>query len=723
MTTNKTLWQLVRLCLCAWVACTPIACSEMEDETPPPPGSEVEASSDISFSIVDADGKEIGGSAAPAVVAKGDTLQLSISQKSSYTDTDGTVTTVEPKATIAVFARLDTICVKDLKTLVNLGKATDIQTSQSGSSPRLCRTVQKFDVGGQEITFDLGYEISSLTTQAGNNVEMPYVKLNPAQYGEASTAATRAAATAAVSAITLKPVADRTRGIVVTDSTMYEVTVKFHLQAESANTPTDEAKTVSFEVNYVGVVEDSRELPDPELSFSYNFQVLGGTRDTSSPFTLTTGETLSLEWHQSAVYSFFSLAAGGMQVISTDPKATLKLSVLADTVRVGSVEELTRQTASDPVVTTSGENPAQTCGKRTFDIGGQQITAEWTHEAYKGLLPEGGEIALPHLMLGEVKLVDVSVTELPDEEIPNGWMKLYEVTARFSQEISSADAPEPTQQTLEYVVKYIGAVEITLVDVTYRKDYVWEDFNGPFGIEPCTRYILYRDRKYSNGETLTDTFISGLCGVEWSLVAYKLGGEDWYAESTFEHWCYNGYNDEEFLGFTVQYHNRCYCSGDDYGWKDIYKTGVDDISLVTTEMSRDDMPEGSAGDRREYYWLMGTNEHFNPDNPIPGWYFADRSRIVGYAALYADYYCADYPVRKYQSMLKFYDRFLYIDGQIFDFHEFIPKYEYDFHEERATTQDGYPARVINFESKMTYCGREYNVTLIDTIYQRPQTAK
>ena len=60
MTTNKTLWQLARLCLCTWVACTPIACSEMEDDTPPPPGSEVEASSDISFSIVDADGKEIG---------------------------------------------------------------------------------------------------------------------------------------------------------------------------------------------------------------------------------------------------------------------------------------------------------------------------------------------------------------------------------------------------------------------------------------------------------------------------------------------------------------------------------------------------------------------------------------------------------------------------------------------------------------------------------------
>ena len=71
-------------------------------------------------------------------------------------------------------------------------------------------------------------------------------------------------------------------------------------------------------------------------------------------------------------------------------------------------------------------------------------------------------------------------------------------------------------------------------------------------------------------------------------------------------------------------------------------------------------------------------------------------------------------------MLCFYDRFLYIYGQIFDFHEFAPTYEYDFHEESATTQEGYPARVFNYNSKMKYCGREYNVTLIDTIYQRPQ---
>lgn len=133
------------------------------------------------------------------------------------------------------------------------------------------------------------------------------------------------------------------------------------------------------------------------------------------------------------------------------------------------------------------------------------------------------------------------------------------------------------------------------------------------------------------------------------------------------------------------------------------------------------MPEGKPGERREDYWLMGTNEHFNPDNPTPGWYFHGLSRIVQYNTAYPDYCGSNgtITIRQYGSLLRFYDRFLYLDGQIFDFHEYAMTYDYDFHEERATTKEGYPARVFTYNSKGTYLGREYNLTLIDTIYQRP----
>lgn len=718
MKTSKNFWRLVQICISALVVYALVACSSEEGDDPIPPKQE-EPTADISFSIGGAGGEGNGSSSSPAVAEKGDTLNLTISQKSSYTDSDGSVTTVEPKATISLFAKLDTLYAKDIKTLVSLNETPNLKTTQSGTEPLLYQTIQKFDVGGQEITFDFGYEIYSLTNLAGKKVEMPYIKVNPAQYGAANTVEENGGTRAAVSAITLKPVA-ATRGIVVTDSTVYDVTVKFNLNIESVNTPSDTVETLSFEVNYTAVVENSRELPDPEMSFSYEFNVLEGTKDSSSPFMLTLGDTLSLQWRQTSRYTFFSLTDNELKEISCSPLARVKLFAQSDTLWVTDVAELSKKTVSDPVVSTSGENPALTLGKQTFDIGGQKISAEWSSEAYKGLLPDGEEIALPYLTLGEIKLVDVSLTELPDAENADGWVKLYEVTAKFRQDLASVNTSEEIDQSLEYIVKYIGAVKITLVDITYRKDYVWEEEHD--NIDPCTRYILYRDRKYSNGETLTDTFISGLCGVEWYLFANKLGGEDWEAESTFEHW--HDSENGRVLAFTVNYHNLCHREIGYYGVKDIYKTGVDDISLITTKLRRDIMPEGKPGEHRADYWLMGTNEHYTPENPTPGWYFHGLSRIVSYGVVLYDYCSATgvMYIRDYESMLNFYDRFLYFDNQIFDFHEYSMTYDYDFHEESATTQEGYPARVFTYNSKGTYLGREYNVTLIDTIYQRPAVA-
>lgn len=493
MKTNRNFWRFVHICALALAMCALSACSESEDETPGSPGTPgtgtTDDKGDITFSIS-------GGEAitSPAVVQTGDTLNMTISQRSTYKDPDGSVMTCEPKATIRLFASHDTIRVKDLKTLVSLSEKSS-STTQSGTAPVVNRTAQTFDVGGQEVVFDLGYEVYSLTNSEGETVEMPYVKVNPARDGAATTE-TRGEARTSVPVITLKPTA-RTR-MTVTDSAEYEVTVKFNLDIESVNAKSENRQTMSFEVNYIGVVEDTRELPDPETLFSHELNVVSGTSNTASPFTLTSGRTLSLQWRQSSKYTYFSLDDNGLREVSCEPVASVKLSVATDTLWAGDAAELEKTTAAEPVVSSSGENPALTQGQRTFDIGGQQITAEWSYEAYRGAMDDGTEVALPYLRLGEVRLVDVSVRELPDAETPGKIATAYEVTARFSQDIASVDAPEETAQTVEYIVKYIGAVEATLVDVAYRKDFVWEDFNGPFGIEPCTRYILYRDRKYSN---------------------------------------------------------------------------------------------------------------------------------------------------------------------------------------------------------------------------------
>ena len=60
-----------------------------------------------------------------------------------------------------------------------------MQSSSTGISPLLNKVVETFNIGGQEITFDLGYEIYSIVNSESKTVEMPYIKLNPAQYGSA----------------------------------------------------------------------------------------------------------------------------------------------------------------------------------------------------------------------------------------------------------------------------------------------------------------------------------------------------------------------------------------------------------------------------------------------------------------------------------------------------------------------------------------------------------
>lgn len=120
----------------------------------------------VSFSISGINGEGSGDSDSPVVVEKGDTLNMTISQTSNYTDSDGSVLSCEPKAKISLYAKLDTLYVKDIKTLVSFLNQ-DKKTSQSGTLPLLQQTLQTFNIGGQEITFDLAHEIYTLTNRAG----------------------------------------------------------------------------------------------------------------------------------------------------------------------------------------------------------------------------------------------------------------------------------------------------------------------------------------------------------------------------------------------------------------------------------------------------------------------------------------------------------------------------------------------------------------------------
>ncbi|MCH5312464.1 MAG: hypothetical protein J1E57_11015 [Prevotella sp.] len=314
-----------------------------------------ELTGSVSFSIdMPGDGGE-GTVSSPIVVGMGESLDMKIRQQNSYTATDGTVHTCEPVATIALHAESDTITARDLQELLRVGDTAGTNTSTSGSNPLRSSTHQTFTVGGQRIVFDLSHEIFSITNSAGNAVEMPYLKVNPANFGNSSASETRSGAF--VSGVSVRPVqADVTRAGTIVDSTKYEVEVRFNLDLEGVHTSSATRRNLVFAVSYIGIVEEVTQLYDPksELTFSWS----RGTSAASSPFVWNikgTDKSLVLTLNEKSEYtSMFG------HTMSCSPKAQIALQAESDTVYVKLKDELEdKGTVSTPQVSQTGNNPVK----------------------------------------------------------------------------------------------------------------------------------------------------------------------------------------------------------------------------------------------------------------------------------------------------------------------------------------------------------------------------
>ena len=121
MKTKKFVWQaMYRSIVALMFVCACWSCDEIEPLVPEPE----KAVGEVEF-VINIDNDSISGnepSDEPTTVTQGDTLNLVVSQKSSYTDPDGTVFTCEPKATIELFATVDTIYAKDIETLLKINE-------------------------------------------------------------------------------------------------------------------------------------------------------------------------------------------------------------------------------------------------------------------------------------------------------------------------------------------------------------------------------------------------------------------------------------------------------------------------------------------------------------------------------------------------------------------------------------------------------------------------
>ncbi len=264
MRTMDFFWRIAQRCAFVTMVMCVVSCGGEDDPIVPTPEPTPDPDNgEVSFVINNEGGSGSGSSSSPAEVSKGDTLNMVISQKSSYTDSDGSVFTCEPKATIELFAKMDTVYVKDKNLLTDV-KNPEVKTSQSGTSLVRNLTTQSFQIGeGQYINFDLAYEVYKHINKENQTIEMPYVKLNQARFGTSEAKEEPTARSETPPEITLKPIAVQTRATVI-DTTMYEVNAKFSIDIESVNAKTDNKQTLTFSVTYIGVVETATETPDPD---------------------------------------------------------------------------------------------------------------------------------------------------------------------------------------------------------------------------------------------------------------------------------------------------------------------------------------------------------------------------------------------------------------------------------------------------------------------------
>mgnify|MGYP007041164085 FL=1 len=257
--------RFVHMCMVAMTACM-VGCSDNDEPVVPQPPTPDPDNGEVSFVIDNENGSGTGTTDSPAEVEKGETLNMVISQKSKYTDSDGSVLECEPKATIELFAKLDTVYVKDKNQLTSVQEKPEVTSSQSGTNPIRNAINQKFLIGEQYVNFDLAYEIYNYVNKAEETIEMPYIKVNQANFGSSNaneeTPETKARSETLQPVVTLKAL-PQTRAT-VSDTVLYEVNVRFNLDIESMNAKTENKQTLAFSVNYLGAVVTTTDVPDPE---------------------------------------------------------------------------------------------------------------------------------------------------------------------------------------------------------------------------------------------------------------------------------------------------------------------------------------------------------------------------------------------------------------------------------------------------------------------------
>ena len=705
------------------------ACSEDDPVNPDPDPTPVvdPDNGEVTFVITNESGSGTGTVDAPAEVADGDTLNMVIRQKSSYTDSDGTVFTCEPEAKFSIHAVMDTIYAQNEDLLTKI-EDSEVTTSKEGTNPVRNLTKQTIKVGPQSIKAEMLNEVYTYINKAQQAIEMPYARWNElsaespsADEGEEDAQQTKADVSIAKTAVTLTPLA-QTKAI-VSDTTLYNVNLRLYGEVEVKNAKDETKQPIVIDVNYIGAVVSSMEIPDEdngEVSFEIESDGIQGEGSAASPYIITPEDALNLVIRQKSRYTDIDGST-----FEREPLATINASLGKDVVYAESLDLLT-SLAGEAEVNTSeeGDNPVRHAITQAYDLGGMPIDFALGYEVYPYTTQAGETIEMPYGKLnpasyGGIRTQEASakyaariskpvVSAVPQTRATVSDTTMYNITATFNVELESVNAKETSKRTFVFAVTYPAGVitekeveDPDLVRVEYRTGYTWEEAHDNL---PLLYYAtVYRDRYYSNGKVITDTFVDAGHMVSFTVTRTPEFG---------------GYFTDR--GIPIEWGEQTEEKNADGFYIGIAASKVPAPSLLVAG-NVSEKHDTNPGDWDAYVVskLYGasdfisaaevpTNGAWPNDNRESGWYFNNcgfsRNIEINYQAETLIEY-----VSRYTFNINVYDQFLVIDGRRIDFLKYRPDFHYNL-----SIENGGGDVIVTCELRFTFMERDFYTAFIET---------
>ncbi|MBQ2285670.1 MAG: hypothetical protein II244_08430, partial [Clostridia bacterium] len=285
-------------------------------------------------------------------------------------------------------------------------------------------------------------------------------------------------------------------------------------------------------------------------------------------------------------------------------------------------------------------------------------------------------------------------------------LETYHIVAKYSQVAKPINVEtatdKPDELKFAYQVEFIAKVKIELVDTKYEPKIVWNEHRD-WGY--TYHYEVYRNRIYSNGKTVTDTFNTGS-----TIVMFNAGQGDGFYGSTGKRASDYGIIRTRY----EPYEDGLYYSSN-------YSTFLPDTTGgMFFECAPSITHDGEAYSKWEDYKHVGTGVTF-AEAKQDGWYISGKevcyTRInfldLNNGPLHGGFVPED--IVKYNTFIYLNYYFLYLDGEMITFPE--PenrKYTYKF--EDAYNDYRGNMKIVKVKNSVDFGGKTIFAECIDTLY-------